>query len=97
MRSIVKLYSNKLGEISRFLNSFFDNNFTNIDNTNLNSEWSKEFENPIEITDIISAFIDNNDNYDINMWVSLDEGAFINVTEDNVDELIKYLYERFPY
>ena len=31
------------------------------------------------------------------MWVSLDKGVFINVTEENADNLIKYLYERYPY
>ena len=37
------------------------------------------------------------DYYNINMWISLDEDAFINVTENNVDKLIRYLYERYPY
>jgi len=31
------------------------------------------------------------------MWVSLDKGVYINVTTDNADSLIKYLYERYPY
>lgn len=97
MRTIVKLYSNKKGEISKFLNHFFNNNLNNLEELKQDLEWSKEFENPIEIADIIGTFIDNNDDYYINMWVSLDKDAFINVTNDNVDELIRYLYERFPY
>ena len=60
-------------------------------------EWEKNFENPIEIVDIIGAFIENNDLYEINMWISIDKDCFINVTDDNADELIRYLYERFPY
>ena len=39
----------------------------------------------------------NIDNFKIAMWVSLDSGVFIKVTSDNADELIRYLYERFPY
>ena len=31
------------------------------------------------------------------MWVSLDENVLINVSENNADKLIRYLYERFPY
>ena len=93
MNSIVRLYSNKKGEISRFLNDFLGQNLQ-LDN---DLEWEKNFENPIEIVDIIGAFIENNDWYEINMWISIDKDCFINVTDDNADELIRYLYERFPY
>lgn len=57
----------------------------------------KEFENPIEIADIIGVFIDNNEKYKINMWISLDKGFFLNVTEHNADQIIRYLFERYPY
>ena len=93
MNSIVRLYSNKKGEISRFLNDFLGQNLQ-LDN---DLEWEKNFENPIEIVDIIGAFIENNDLYEINMWIRIDKDCFINVTDDNADELIRYLYERFPY
>lgn len=93
MNSIVRLYSNKKGQISRFLNDFLGQNLQ-LDN---DLEWEKNFENPIEIVDIIGAFIENNDLYEINMWISIDKDCFINVTDDNADELIRYLYERFPY
>ena len=93
MNSIVRLYSNKKGEISRFLNDFLGQNLQ-LDN---DLEWEKNFENPIEIVDIIGAFIENNDLYEINMWISIDKDCFINVTDDNADELIRYLYERFTY
>ena len=45
----------------------------------------------------MGTFIDNNDKYEINMWISLDNGVLINVTEYNIDEIIRYLYERYPY
>ncbi len=93
MKTMVSLYSNKRGEISRFLNNFFDKNIEN-DNK---LKWEKLYLNPIEIADIIGVFIENNDNYQINMWVSLDENTFINVTNENADDIIRYLYERFPY
>lgn len=93
MVTIVNLYSEQKNEINRFLSEFY--------NTNLNLKdslkWEKDFDNPIEMAEIIGTFIDNKDKYKINMWISLDKGMFINVTEHNVDEIIRYLYERFPY
>ena len=93
MHTIVNLYSPKEGEISRFLNSYY-NKEVNIEN---DLKWENTYENPIEIADIIGSLIDNNDKYDINMWISLDTDTFVNVTEYNVDSIIRYLYERFPY
>ena len=92
MNTIVSLYSQTNQEIANFLKSF---NNINVDNNLL--EWKKEFENPIEIADIIGVFIDNNDKYKINMWISLDKGFFLNVTEHNADQIIRYLFERYPY
>lgn len=92
MNTIVSLYSQTNQEIANFLKSF---NNINIDNNLL--EWKKEFENPIEIADIIGVFIDNNEKYKINMWISLDKGFFLNVTEHNADQIIRYLFERYPY
>ena len=93
MGTIVDLYSDKKGEISRFLNNFYKKDI----NLKNDLKWEKDFDNPVEMADILGAFIDNKDFYKINMWISLDEDAFINVTEHNVDKLIRYLYERYPY
>ena len=94
METVVNLYSDKAGEISRFLTNFYNINDLNLEN---DLKWENKYANSIEIVDIIGAFIDNKDTYKINMWISLDEGLYINVTEDNSNELIKYLYERYPY
>ena len=94
MCAIVDLYSNKEGEISNFLKKFYENKDFNLNN---DLKWEKVYENPIEIADIIGAFIDNNDFYKINMWVCLDKPVFINVTNNNADKIIRYLYERYPY
>ena len=93
MSTIVNLYSDKKGEISRFLYDFYDKNIS----LKNDLKWEKVYENPIEIADILGAYIDNKNLYKINMWISLDENAFINVTDDNADKLIRYLYERYPY
>ena len=93
MKVKVNLYSEKEGEIKKFLNSMYNNEINLINDL----KWEYEYDNPVDINDIIGTFIENNDNYKINMWVSLDKDVLINVSENNVDELIRYLYERFPY
>lgn len=93
MNSSVSLYSMKKNEIRQFLQKFYNTNIT-IEN---DLEWTKEYDNPVEIAEIIGTFIDNNDKYSINMWISLDEGVYINVTDYNVDKIIRYLFERYPY
>jgi len=90
---IVNLYSKNNNEISRFLNSY---NKEQLASQNI-LEWKKEFENPIETADIIGVFIDNNDTFDINMWVNLDKDFFINITNNNANQIIRYLFERYPY
>lgn len=93
MNTIINLYSDKKGEIARFLQEFYGKKlFLKND-----LKWEKVFENPVEMADMAGIFIDNKDRYKINMWISLDEDAFINVTENNIDNLIRYLYERYPY
>lgn len=95
MSAIVRLYSEKNCEINNFLTKY-NKKFLNDNCVNL-LEWEKEFENPIEIADIIGIFIDNNHNFNINMWISLDKDFFINITDHNVNQIIRYLFERYPY
>ena len=93
MFCIVRLYSSKKNEINRFLNNFY-----NEKNEHMNLlEWEKKYQNHTEMVDIIGTFIDNNDKYLINMWISFDKGLFINVTDNNSDKIIRYIYERFPW
>lgn len=93
MKAIIKLYSTKENEIKKFLRMYYSKNFE----LNNNLIWCKEFDNPIEIADFAGTFIDNNNKYQINMWVSLDKDIYINITDSNVNQFIKYLYDRYPY
>ena len=97
MESIVRLYSNTKNEIPRFLKLFFAQNDKELKSLTQTLEWQKKYQNPLEIVDIIGTFIENNELFDINMWVSLDTNVFINVTESNADQIIRYLYERYPW
>ena len=89
----VILFSYKYGEINDFLNSFYT--------TNLGLEeslsWQKTFSNPVEISEIIAAFSDNDKSSTITMWISLDENVFIKISPSNSNYIIKYLFERYPY
>lgn len=95
MNTTVNLYSQKSGEISRFLHNFYNKEDVSVEDDSL--KWNNSYDNPIEISDIIGVFIDNNDKFDINMWISLDDNIFINVTSSNSDKIIRYLFERYPY
>ena len=89
----ITLYSNKTGEFNKFLSRFYN---TNLDIEN-SLKWEKESANPVELAEIIGIFVDNSDDYVLNMWLSLDKDVFVNVTSENADSIIRYLYERFPY
>lgn len=93
MNFTVNIYSNKKGEIRNFLEDFFSKKLI------LTNElfWNQSFTSPFELIDIISCYIDNKDKFEINIWISLDKNVFICITEDNINELIKYIYERYPY
>ena len=93
MLAKLTLLSNKKGELNKFLSNFYN---TDLEIYN-NLKWEKESANPIELADIIGVFVDNHDDYLLNMWLSLDKDIFVNITEDNADSIIRYLYERFPY
>ena len=82
-----------IGEIKNFLNSFYGKNIILEDPLT----WKKEFKNGAEIAEFIGVFIDNNYKYNINMWISLDKNFFINITEYNAEQIIRYLFERYPY
>ena len=92
MNSSVSLYSMEKKEIENFLSSFFLHEIK-LDK----GKWENFYQNPLEMAEIIGVFIDNNEKYKINMWISIDQGFWVNITDRNANQIIKYLYERFPY
>lgn len=93
MNAIVDIYSENPNDIKNFIDKFYEDDI----NVNNNLKYEIIFDNPIAASDIISAFIDNNHKFKINMWLSLDKNVFINITEYNADKIIRYLFERYPY
>lgn len=92
MNFSINIYSNEKGEIRKFLESFYSKKLI------LQNElfWNKNFNSPFDLIDLISCYIDNNDKFNLNIWISLDKNVFISITPNNINELIKYIYERYP-
>ncbi len=98
MKTFVKLYSDVKGEIGKFLNKFYlatEEILNKVSEDTLELEIA--YENPVEMSDLIGTFIENREDFKINMWICIDKDVLINVTGNNADEIIRYLYERFPY
>ncbi|MBD9158235.1 MAG: hypothetical protein EGQ16_00040 [Clostridiales bacterium] len=93
MFATVNLYSTKKGELNDFLSRFYNTDLEIYNNLN----WEKKYTNPIELAEIIGVYIDNSDLYNLKMLICIDKNLFITITEDNANDIIKYLYERFPY
>lgn len=93
MFSKVFLISNQENEIQNFLEKF-SNKKIELENPFF---WKKGFTNPIDISEIIAAFIDNINTFNLVMWISLDKDIFIKISSENSNAVIKYLFERYPY
>lgn len=92
MKGIINLYSETSGEIKKFLELYYSKNINLPDDL----FWENSYDSPIDMIELVSCFIDNKENFNINIWISIDNGIFINVTDDNLEEIIRYIYERFP-
>lgn len=88
---ILDVFSNDKKTLEEFLNKYYNTNFE------LNKlKFEKTFENPIDMIEIISTLIDNNEKYPFGVWVSIDKNIFINITEYNLNKIIKFFFERYP-
>jgi len=92
MLSSINIFSDKKGEINKFLSSYYNTNLEIHNQLN----WHKSFRNPVEMTDLIGVFIENRENYKISLWVCLDADVYIRVSNKNADKLIRYIFQRYP-
>ncbi len=93
MLASARLQCKNLGELNKFLSKFYN---TNLEIQN-KTKWEHKYENPVEITDLIGAYIDNIEKYNIKMWINLDKDIYIKISEENANAIIKYIFERYPY
>lgn len=85
----VNLYSRYAGEINIFLERFYEKELK-IDK-DLN-QWVHICNKPLEVVDIISALIDNEDVYSIVMYIQVGNGDFQPVTSENYNYIIEALF-----
>ena len=88
---VLNLFTETKENLEDFLDKFYNMSFSLSE-----LKFEKEFDNPIDMIEIISTIIDNNERYPIGIWVSIDKDIFINITENNLNTIIKYFLERYP-
>lgn len=87
----LNIFSENKDNLQIFLNKFYQDYFEIKE-----FKYEKNFDNPIDMIEIISTLIDNNEKYPAGIWISIDKDIFINVSELNLDKIIRYLFERYP-
>lgn len=88
---ILNIFCEDKENLEIFLEKFYHHSF------HLNSlKFEKKFDNPIDMIEITSTLVDNNEKYPSGIWISIDKDIFINITEFNIDKIIRYLLERYP-
>ena len=92
MSITLNLVSEKKNIINEFLNSYFEKDMLTDENT---LEWSYTTKEPLSSIEFISAVIDNYDENLLACWISMDANVFLRIRNDNINEIIKYIINRF--
>lgn len=89
MKSItVSLITEKKEELNRFLSKYY-NREMNIKKETF--KWSLICNSPLECLSLITTVIDNNNQYNMQVVVSMPELSGI-INDDNINQFVKYLY-----
>jgi len=92
MSVTINLISEQENLINTFLTKYFEKDMMT-DNETL--EWSYTLPNPLDAATIIGSLMDSNLSEAITPWISFDENVFVKVKEDNYNDIIKYIFQRF--
>ena len=93
MRDVtITLLSQKPSELNEFLNTYFDEKIDVADEAFM---WSCIYQEPLASISLISTLIDNNEKYKIEALISIEHLNSIKVSEENIDDLIKFMYFRY--
>ena len=92
MNYSLNIFSEEETNLQEFLTKFY-NEKIKLEN----NKFEKKFGNPIDMIELISTLVDNNEKYSAGIWISIDKDIFVNVSEINLDKIIRYLFERYPY
>jgi len=88
MSVTISLWSTLQGEIQRFLSSYYEKD---VQIEACSNRWMGDFFNPLDSIDMISALMDNIDNYDVTMYIHMENGYLHKITEKNYNDVIKGL------
>lgn len=89
MSLTVYLLSAKNGEIKRFLERYYQKEVYMDEDV---TRWIYVYNKPLEAVDIISAVIDNNDQYSISVCIQIDEGDIYHVNQNNHNDVVKGIF-----
>lgn len=92
MSITVNLWSRKTGEIKKFLEKYYEKKEIIDDDVD---QWIYVYNKPVDAVDIISAVIDNNDKYKVNIFIQVDEGKIHPITVENHNDVIKGIFYLF--
>ena len=92
MPATLKIYSENIYDLEKFLSSFYEKEIILENKT----YYEIDFDNPINLIDILTSFSENEDTFKLSFWISLDNNIYILVNSQNIDQIIRYLYERYP-
>lgn len=89
----ISLVSEEYNAINQFISNFSDNKITVDQDT---YEWDYTLTNNLEAIDLVSSLMDNTELYSsITLWVSFDPNLFIKIKEDNYENIIQYIANRY--
>jgi hypothetical protein len=92
MSVVVYLMSGVNGEIKEFLQRFYQKE-VEIDNDV--GKWIYVYNKPVDAVDVISAVVDNNNNFKISICIQIDDGDIYHVNNSNCDDIIRGIFELF--
>ncbi len=88
MSITLSIWSTKQGEIRRFLQSYYEKDYSNEE---YSRRWVGDFSNPMNSIDMISALMDNIEYFDLTLYIHMENGYLHKITENNYDDVIRGL------
>lgn len=86
---VVTLLAEKPCELNKFLSAYYCKDMNIEDGA---FRWSCMFKRPLDSICILATLIDNIEDFKIEALVSINHYDNIKVSEDNINELVKFLY-----
>ena len=86
---VVTLLASKPCELNKFLSAYYSKDMGIYEGA---FRWSCIFKSPLDSICILATLMDNIEDYKIEALLSINHYENIKVSEDNINELVKFLY-----